>query len=256
MTKTTAVEARPMRRDDVMQMLGAAKYAEWLQQQSGSHVIQFLMTVEDEKLYLEAGHETFAGFLDASGLKSKSAFYRARELYLKEGPDQYDLFTSWRVPMNTRRLLESGDIAIDGDEVVIAGQERISLTNSGSIKAILEQLVKEKIGATKAAAESTTKLERTTRRLEAEQAVCDDLRTEIAELNERTPFEVALSDLLISARQFCDIVTQLDPDDRHRRAKGDVQSIRSLVADIEDAYGIARWQEMMAKVEANGGPKK
>jgi len=154
-----ASPAPAMSRDDVMQMLGAARYAEWIADQSASHVMQFLMTVEDQKLYLATGDTTFVEFLDRSGLRSKSTYYRQRELLLKEGPDLFDLMEEWGVPARIRQQITAGEIRIDGKDVYI-GDEILDPGSPTIAKQVIEQLVREKIAAEKTATESSDKLER------------------------------------------------------------------------------------------------
>lgn len=228
------------------QMLGAAKYAKYLHTQTGSDLMRFLISVRDEKRYLDYGFASFDNFLHSEmSTLSKSTFYRELELFQKEGEEQYDLFENWKIPARVRRQLSSGEISIDGDEVVV-GEERVSITQGGSIKAILEQLVKEKIAATKAATESSDKLERTQRRLDAEQSTVDDLRAELDKINEKTPFQIAFGDLISAAATLQDLVAyELDPEDRERRAKKDCHVIGIILQEVQEAYGVAKWQEML-----------
>src|SRR4051794_9746997 len=70
------------RRDQAMQMFGAAKYADRLRAQVASQVILFLMSVEENKYYLEFGCKTFVEFLSNGDLSdySKTQYYKRREL--------------------------------------------------------------------------------------------------------------------------------------------------------------------------------
>ena len=246
-------------RDLSHQMLGAAKYASYIQGQAKSDIVRFLILVRDEKRYLDFGMQNFDDFLESEFSQlTRPTFYRELDLYNNEG-EQYDLFNEWKIPARVRKQLTSGDISIDGDEVVV-GEERVSITQGGSIKAILEQLVKEKIAATKTADEAVDKLERTERRLKAEQSTVDDLRAAIDRFNEKTPFQIAFGDLFAAASILADFVAnELDPEDRERRAEQDCKALEVILNDVKEAYGIAKWQTMLheadKKAAAAGGGK-
>lgn len=254
-----APEPAAMNRDDVMQMLGAARYAEWIADQSASHVMQFLMTVEQQKLYLATGDASFVEFLERSGLKKKSSYYNHRSLLLNEGPELFDLMEEWKVPARIRQQITAGDIRLDGKDVYI-GNEVLDPGSPTIAKQVIEQLVKEKIAATKTAADATEELERKDRRLKAEQQTVDDLRSAIDKFNEKTPFQIAFGDLFAAASILADFVAnELDAEDRERRAEQDCKALEVILNDVKEAYGIAKWQTMLheadKKAAAAGGAK-
>lgn len=232
------------------QMLGAARYANHLSSQTKSDVIRFGKVVRDNKLYLPLGFNNFDDFLDSDfSPVARTTFYRELELFENEG-EQYDLFNEWKIPVRLRRQLTSGDIAIDGDEIVIAGTERVSLTNSGSIKAILEQLVKEKIKATSDAAKATEKLESTNRKLEAAVVVRDSLQSEIDERDAKTPYEETLGNLQVAFMNHAAIVEGMDPQEREERARPDMEIFETHFRKLQEAYGVAEWQLHLRDVQA------
>jgi len=218
--------------------------------------MQFLMTVEDQKLYLATGDTTFVEFLDRSGLRSKSTYYRQRELLLKEGPDLFDLMEEWGVPARIRQQITAGEIRIDGKDVYI-GDEILDPGSPTIAKQVIEQLVREKIAAEKTATESRDKLERSQRRLEAEQSTVDDLRAEVNRLNDKTPFQIAFGDLLSAAVILQDIVRyEMGPEERERRAAQDCKAIELVLHDNKQAYGIAKWQEKNTNAAPQRGGQK
>src|SRR4051812_19280600 len=136
------------RRNQAYMFLGGAMAIDRLKEHLASQVIAAMMTVEEQKLYLEYGYETFADFLSKSEISpySKTQFYKLRELYLTEGPTNYDLFTNWKLPLTTRKLLADKGVGIElqGDEVVI-GDERINVGETKVIKEVIARLVKDKL---------------------------------------------------------------------------------------------------------------
>lgn len=229
-----------IRRDQAMQMLGAAKYADHLRAKSASHVIQFLMTVEEEKIYRDYGFERFVDFLQNSELSdiSKSQYYKLRELYLKEGPEQYDWFTAWRIPLVTRQLLESGDIVVEGDEVVIGGEERVPLGEQKVIKSIIEKLVNEKRDIADDLHKAERKAEEKDAKIKQGEADYKELDRNLEALRKRNPFDRAFGELVISFAALHEQIGHLD--DARRAAVGaeSLKLIASLYFRTEDSFGI------------------
>lgn len=135
------------------QTVGAAKLANQIVSSLGSQSLHALERIRDEKLYLGAGFETFAEFLDKhpDSPMGHDAFRRRINLLKSEGEFAFDLLNSLNVPINTRKLL-AGGIAIDGDEIEIAGV-KCSLTDTARVKEIIKDL-----------ADKTAELQRTTKR--------------------------------------------------------------------------------------------
>src|SRR5436305_1046057 len=109
-------------RDMAHQMLGAAKYANFLRQQTASDLMRFLIAVRDQMLYLDYDCKTFDAFLDSGHSPvASSTFYRKLELFQREDPQLYDLLEEWKVPARLRLLLEDGDVRIDKKGNVLLG---------------------------------------------------------------------------------------------------------------------------------------
>lgn len=229
-----------LRRDQAMQMLGAAKYADSLRARTASHVIQFLMTVEEEKIYRDYGFDRFVDFLQASELSdiSKSQYYRLRELYLKEGPEQYDWFTAWKIPLATRQLLYAGDIVVEGDEVVIGGQERVPLGEQKVIKSIIEKLVTEKRSATDDLAKSESKIEDLKSKIDTGQKEYNELERNLDALRRHDPFDRSFGELVVSFAALHEQIGQMDDKRRAAVASDKLQLIASLYFRTSDCFGV------------------
>ncbi|MGE3385071.1 MAG: hypothetical protein AB7L70_19265, partial [Pyrinomonadaceae bacterium] len=209
------------RRDRVMQMYGAARYADRLSAQCASDVMIFLMTVEEEKAYLEYGFTSFADFLNKSELSkySKTQFYKRRELFLTEGVARYDLFEEWKVPVALRqRLLASGvQIEIDGDEIVIDGKERIAVANPAVVKAIIERQVKESLEKDERLEKQDRKIETLESKVERGESENEELRRNLDGMNETSRIQRAYLHALNAQLLFVEAVGELDDDEKAER---------------------------------------
>ena len=220
-------------RDEVMQMLGAARYAEWIHSQTGSHLMQFLMTVEKDKLYLAAGYKSFVEFLDGSGLKSKSTYYEHRKLFIAEGPEDYDLFEDLGVPARVRLLLTTGDYTVDGDEIVIGGDQRYGFGEGKVIKTAFERLIKDKI----AVQGELVKSEKEISRLTAIENKYKELKAEVDEENDKPEYVIAYLTAVEAMLTFTSEIWDLPGEMKAARAHGDLDHMAELFRQLFDAYG-------------------
>ncbi|HQZ81624.1 MAG TPA: hypothetical protein PLR83_00260 [Pyrinomonadaceae bacterium] len=215
-------------------MLGAARYANHAHQSAKSDLVRFCQAVRDDRRYQHFGFSSMDEFLDSPMSPFKrDTFYREEKLYLAEGVEQYDLFNELKIPATLRRRLSSGDIAIDGDEVVVAGSERVSLTNGGSIKTIVEQLVRDKIAAEGQISKSDKEIARLER-------IADEhkkLKAELAELDEKPAYVVAYLRAVEAFLVFIAEVKDLPGDLKAERAEGDLDHISELLEQLYRAYG-------------------
>jgi len=245
-----------MMRDDVMQMLGAARYAEWIADQSASHVMQFLMTVEDQKLYLATGDASFVDFLERSGLKKKSSYYNHRKLLLNEGPELFDVMEQLGIPARIRRQITAGDVRLDGKDVYIGGE----LFDPGSptiAKQVIEQLVKEKIKAEEDAADNAKRLELKADKLEAVSELLEKvdrenetLRSQIAYLKEKPTHDAIFTDLVARLRTFTDSLDYMEAEDRDQKAPMEMAIFERCFAELKDAYNLTERVENRKKAMA------
>jgi hypothetical protein len=233
-----------IRRDAAMRFLGGAMALDRLKEHLSSQVISAIMAVEEHNLYKEFGFERFADFLDKSELSpmSKSQFYRLKELYVKEGPANYDLLTEWNVPLSTRKLLTATDIdiVIEGDEVVIGGEERVNIAESRTIKAIIEKLVKEKTTLAEDLNKQEAKLEKEQIKNKRGTDELNELRRSIDAANEGTEYERAL---MATVKAFITLATEakaLPDDERAERGAADLQTLAGQYFALSDAFGVKR----------------
>ena len=102
------------------QIIGAIKLGNRLATALSAQAIHGLEKIRDEKLYRVTGFETFDSFLEKhpQSPMSHDTFRRRVNLLAAEGDATFDLLNSLNVPFTARALL-AGNVAIDGDFIVI-----------------------------------------------------------------------------------------------------------------------------------------
>ncbi len=219
------------------QMVGAAKYASFIHNQTKSDIVRFLTRVRDDKLFLDHGFASIEEFLDSSmSPMSHRTFYRELELFENEG-EQYDLFNEWKIPARVRRQLTSGDIAIDGNEVVIGG-ERVAVGDGTVIKQVIERLVKEKIAAQKDATETAYKLdgEKIKNRIAGDDI--ERLGNEVTRLKAGTPYEQQLRETIHAMLSLTAKIGQLPDDEKASKGTIALPQLEAAIERISNAYGL------------------
>lgn len=219
-------------RDNAYQMLGAARYAEYIHAQTKSDIIRFGIAVRDNKTYLEYGFANFDDWLESDMCPlSRATFRRELELFLAEG-DQYELFNVLRIPAAQRRQLTSGDVTIDGDHALI-GDQRIPLNDGIGVKKLVERLVKDKISAEK----DLAKADKDIVRLKGVEEQLKQLKAEIKERDERPEFVTAYLATVEALLTFIAEVDDLPGELKAERAAGDLEHIIGLLDQLYRAYG-------------------
>lgn len=108
---------------DAILMLGRAQATDRISVALSAEVIRFLEHFEKTKLYRALGHGDFVTFLKHCGLLqvTKSRYYERKKVLDKEGDPLFDALSVAGVPMSVRQHLLPGDVAVDGDNLVIKG---------------------------------------------------------------------------------------------------------------------------------------
>jgi hypothetical protein len=216
-------------RDLSHQMLGAAKYATVLHKQTASDLIRFLITVRDEKRYLDYDCQSFDEFLDSGHSPiPQRTFYRQLELFKLEG-ERYDLMQEWRIPAHVRKQLTDGDIQTDGTSVTF-GDQRFELSDLDTTVArqLIERMVKERIEARK-----------TIEKLEGYKGRYEKLQAEVDEAEEKPAYVIAFMNLIEALNVLVAEVKDLPGEMKGERGPADTEQIMVLMEQLFDAYGEA-----------------
>jgi hypothetical protein len=229
-----------IRRNQAFMFLGGAMAIDKLQGHLASQVIAAMMTVEDQKLYLEYGYDTFADFLAKSELSpySKTQFYKLRELYLTEGPQAYDLFTNWKLPLTTRKLLADKGVQIElrGDEVIIGGEETLNVGETKAIKAVIERLIKDKIDVEEAKSKTEGKVEKLQSQIKTGQSEYDILQRKYDDATQMRPFDRSLMMSVHWQLQHLENVSQMPEAEVKKRGYDDLKLLAGIFFRLRDAY--------------------
>jgi hypothetical protein len=222
--------------------LGGAMAIDKLQNHLASQVIGAMMTVEEQKLYLEYGYDTFADFLNEvrhfTGLKN--TVLQASRALSHRRPDNYDLFTNWKLPLTTRRLLaEKGvGIELEGDEVVIGGQERINVGETKAIKEIIARLVKDTIEVQEQKAKTEGKVEKLQTQIKQGQSEYELLQRKYDDATQMRPFDRSLMMSVHWQLSLLENVSQLPDAEQQKRGYDDLKLLAGLFFRLRDAYHI------------------
>jgi hypothetical protein len=131
-------------RDDAIKkimLVGGIKAVKTLAEASYLQVMLALKNFQETEGYKAFGYDKFDVFLDDSphSPMSKSQYYERKKVLDIEGGDVFELLNSISIPISTRKALKKGEIAVEG-EYVIVGDEEIPLTETQRIKTILKTL--------------------------------------------------------------------------------------------------------------------
>jgi hypothetical protein len=230
------------RRDQAMQMFGAAKYADRLRAQVASQVILFLMSVEENKYYLEFGCKTFVEFLSNGDLSdySKTQYYKRRELVMSEGVEKYDLYEEWKLPLTLReKLLKTGlQIEVEGNEIVIGGTDRVAVSQPTVVKAVIEKLVKEKLDVEVEKHKSDIKADKLQTQLKNGQQEYEILQRKYDDATQMRPFDRSLMMSVHWQLSLLENVSTLPDIELKKRGYDDLKLLAGLFFRLRDAYKI------------------
>jgi len=106
-------------------LLGRAQAADRISVSLSSQVIRFLEMFEKTKMYRALGHHDFVTFLSNSGLHevTKNRYYDRKKILDREGDPLFDALTVAGVPISIRGQFAKGDVTINGEHIVIKGDE-------------------------------------------------------------------------------------------------------------------------------------
>lgn len=106
-------------------IISGINVARRIAQAISSESMRALITFQEEKIYESLGFENFVDFLNNSEYApmTKSQFYERKNLLENEGDATFDLLNSFSMPVSKRKLLGKGNIALDGETVIITGDD-------------------------------------------------------------------------------------------------------------------------------------
>lgn len=132
------------RKIEIIEFVGAAKLMNKITVSFGSQLLLSLKKFQEEEGYKAYDCKTWVEFLAKTPELdlSKSQYYERIKVLESEGSEVFDLLNSLNVPLSTRKQIGSGDVLIEGEELIIRDQ-RIPLNDPKKIKRALTQVVEQ-----------------------------------------------------------------------------------------------------------------
>lgn len=168
---------------------GAQQVSQGLMRLISAQVVNSLEQLQQEEKYKLFGHDTFVDFLNNSPYSpmKKDEYYDRKGLLEKEGESTYDALNSLNLPVYRRKALPPGAVRIDGEFVVLGGEdgeERIPITESKRLKQVLKALTDANVAKDEALTAANKKLERAQKaKADAEEEI-ENLQTQLNEAND------------------------------------------------------------------------
>jgi hypothetical protein len=226
--------------EDLIFRLGEISAAHVISRNLESAVIVGLQVIRDERKYTALGFERFDDFLDnwhRAPMKYKRFNY-LEGLHEELGSAGFDLMRGSGISYRQMKMLEAGDIVVEGQEVIIGGEDRVSLGDSRVVKDLVEKLIQER-SAEKAEKEKLTrKVEKQQDQLNTGRQEYEELRRNFDALDETPRFQRAVMQLMNGFFNLQEAIGELDGAEKQSRASEDLKLIAGLYFQLEDAYGL------------------
>ena len=102
----------------------------------------------DDASYEALGYTTAVEFLNSGDSPmTKSQYYERLSALAREGEPVFDLLNSMQITLKNRKLLNKGEIRIEGDDVIVGqeeSEERVPIGDRLAVKTLIATLVEEK----------------------------------------------------------------------------------------------------------------
>lgn len=232
-------------------LLGRAQAADRIAVALSAEVIRFLEYFEQTKLYRSLGHPDFVTFLRNSGLNAvtKNRYYDRKKLLDKEGDPVFDALTIAGVPISVRSQLEAGDVAVDGDSIVIRGENEDDIIihkddHSALIQALRIQARTRRTAANELAA-LKDKVKAAEKKHDAEKReLYDELDRARASAQSdlmADPHSLALTNVCLAFQALRNEAETLSAVDREARAANVMETLAYQMRVTAGLYGAGEW---------------
>lgn len=232
--------------------LGRAQAVDRISVALSSQVIRFLEMFEKTKAYRALGYNNFVAFLNNSGLHevTKNRYYDRIKLLNKEGDPVFDALTIAGVPITVRGYLEPGDVTIEGESIVVKGDDDssdivIHKDDHQSIVTALRNQAQIRRTAAKELAKVKDELADVKARHDAEKRELYDENDRLrasrsAEVGGDT-HSMALAAVIGAFKNLRDEVAGLSEIDRGARKDSVLEILAGQMQLTAEAYGSADW---------------
>jgi hypothetical protein len=235
--KQEAIEIQVMNAEqsDQIHMLGilqgAKQVANGLQKLVSAQVINTLDAFQKEEKYKALGFDTFVDFLNNSPYApmKKDEYYDRKALLDKEGESTYDALNSLNLPVYRRKALAAGAIRVEGEMVLIGGEdgqeERVPITETRRLKQILKDLTDANVVKSDALEVANRKLAKALKDKESAESEVEDLHEQLAAAGDPLTAGIEPSGLVLGIAQL---------EQGFRTLENYVQTTKPKQQDIDD----------------------
>ena len=228
-------------------LLGRAQASDRIAVALSAEVIRFLEHFEETKSYRALGHRDFVTFLANSGLHglTKHKYYERKKVLELEGDPVFDALSLAGVPISLRKQLEPGDVAIEGNNIIIKAETDekdivIDKDNSMAVVQTLRSLAKSR-------RQDKLQFEAVSEKLNAIEAKHDEEKRGLyADLDNAkaaalaefasTPHMDARLELAFAFRRLTTAAANLSAIEKDQFRDGVFEDIAAWRSDLSDAY--------------------
>ena len=225
--------------DHALFFLGGVRATNGIADALSIEVIRALINFQEEKRYESLGYTNFVDFLENSEYApmSKNQFYDRKALLEKEGDKVFELMNSLSMPVSKRKLLGKGNIQLDGETVIVTGddgeQTEIEIKDRSRLLETLAALAD-------ANAEKTRKIQTQQSKIEKGDTEVLNLQKKLDEAKAR-PGEAKPLDFLIrvtnSIDAMAEMVKQQTLVEKERDGEFYLNGIYAAFVRLQHAYG-------------------
>lgn len=220
-----------------------------------SQALRGLEKIEQEKLYLSLGYETFVEFLNSDDSPvTKSQYYERIKLLNSEGDQLYDTLSQLSFPVSKRKLLGKGAIAVEGETVIVTtddGEQQIELSDRNRLLQTISALADQNADKSKKLDKQTAELEKSGEKLKKKDEEIERLKASKAVAPDSTHSRAVMN--LISA--FGVMVTEaesLSPIEKAQFAPRTFELIAQLRDRLATAYRVEAIDLHIARANGDG----
>lgn len=221
-------------------MLGGLNMANSIAKNLDAGVILGLQKIRDEQLYRGLGYMRFDEFLDdhpRSPMKYKRFNY-VESVFENVGAVGFDLLSDSGLSMRQLKQLEAGDIEIQGNEIVIGGGERLPIGEHRAIKAVIEQLVKDKRDAKEETEKAKKNVEKLDGQLKHGQSEYETLQRKYDDATQLRPFDRSLMMSVHWQLNLLENISTLPDAELKKRGYEDLKLLAGIWFRLREAYKI------------------
>lgn len=232
-------------RNEVMLSLGAMAGMKLVTRFMSVSTVEMLREIRDKKKYKSFGYTSFEQFLETDpyavqyiGISYKT-FNNLDNQLEAEGDTLYELLNDFRIPISSRKLLQSAqmEIVLDGNQLVIGGESYdLEATDvATNVKDIIKSLAKESKKQKDRADETENTVKKLKEQIETGATEFDELRRAMDAQSEGSPYQQALGKAIAALINLTNEANKLPLLETQTRGQSDVAALWEQMKLVRDA---------------------